>query len=300
MKSFRKAVLTAAAAGALSLALAANAQAQAPHIPASAYRAGEPDVITRAPEPLQATDARPFHRAAFTAAYARAKRPAVAVLWNREYSDMLEQNTLSQARVDSVQARYGETIGLAAQRRGLGVAYGEAAGAAVASTTVSVGESKTSQARRTGPVERTDLQMRAAFQQTMASAGVRLVDRNVVMRSLAASKKTRGQEIDSQQIEAEAIASHAQVLIEVLTTRDAAAPLGWSVFVSIKRMADGVILAEGYLDGEQPKDAPAPRVKFEADPNGGYREAPQSNAATDVGRRMGEQTLARLGEALAR
>lgn len=281
--------------GMLGLTLAAHAQTAA-QIPASAYRAGEPDVIT--PPPLPAANPQRFQRAAFASAYARARRPAVAVLWNREYSDMLEQTTVSRARVDSVQVRHGETLGLATQRRGLGMAYGEAESVSVASTSVTVGDVKTSQARRAGPVERVDLQMRAAFLQTMASAGVRLVDRNVVVRSVAARKKAKADALDSQQVEAEAMASHAQLLMEVLATRDVAAPTGWSIFVSIKRLADGLVLAEGYMDGQLPPDAPKPPPRFEADPGGGYRQAVQPDTVADVGRRMGEQTLARLGEAL--
>ncbi len=297
MKHFRTAVLTAVA-GAFGLAV--PAQGQTSHIPASAYRAGEPEVYTPPPGSSPETGAPHFQRTAFASAYARAKHPAVAVLWNREYSDMLEQASASQARVDSVAVRQDEMVGLAARRRGTGLAYGQAHGAFAGSTTVTVEETKTSQARRDGPAERLDLQMRAAFLQTMASAGVRLVDRNVVMRSVAARKKGRAEELDSQQIEAEAIASHAQLLMEVLATRDSAAPMGWSIFVSIKRMADGLVLAEGYMDGQRPKEAPQLRTRFEADPRGGYREAVEVATVADLGRRVGEQTLARLGDALAR
>ena len=294
----------ALAAAGVSLALVFAARAQTPHIPASAYRAGEPDVIAPPPPPAPASNVPQFHRAAFAAAYARAGRPTMAVLWNREFSDMLEQSTASQVRVDSSYARTGEALGLAVRGRGTGLAYGQADSAGVANTTVTAGEVKTRQARRSAPVESVDLQLRAAFLQTMASAGVRLVDRNLVMRTTAArhkgQDKGQGAGLDSQQIEAEAISAHARLLMEVLATRDAAAPLGWSTFVSIKRMADGVVLAEGYMDGQLPKDAPQPAPRFEADPHGGYRQVAEPTTVADIGQRLGEQTLARLGEALAR
>lgn len=301
MMLFRQAA-QAAAGGAFALALAGSpaAQAQTPSIPASAYRQGEPDVIAPAALASNAMDAPAFHRAAFAAAYARAGRPAMAVLWNREFSDMLEQSTASQVRVDSASARTGEALGMAVRGPGAALAYGQADAAAVAHATITAGEVKTTQARRHGPAERVDLQMRAAFLQTMASSGVRLVDRNLVMRTTAARQKAKSAGLDSQQIETEAIAAHARLLMEVLATRDAAAPLGWSVFVSIKRMADGVVLTEGYMDGLPPQDAPRPAPRFEADPRGGYREAVQPLTASDVGRRAGEQTLARLEQALAR
>ena len=295
-----KTAALAAAGALLALGFAARAQTpvHTPYIPASAYRAGEPDVI--APPPAPVSSVPQFHRAAFAAAYARAGRPTIAVLWNREFSDMLEQSTAAQEREDTSYARTGEALGLAVRGRGAGLAYGQADSAGAASTTVTVGEGKTIQARRNGPAERVDLEMRAAFLQTMASAGVRLVDRNLVMRTTAARHKGQGAGLDSQQVETEALAAHARLLMEVLATRDAAALLGWSVFVSIKRMADGVVLTEGYMDGRLPKDAPRPAPRFEADPHGGYRQVAEPTTVADIGQRLGEQTLARLGEALAR
>jgi hypothetical protein len=118
------------------------------------------------------------------------------------------------------------------------------------------------------------------------------------MRTTAAAKKTGN---DSQQVETEAFLKHARLLLEVLNTRDNASPTGWATYVSIKRLSDGVVLAEGYMDGQAAAGAPKPAPRFEADPSGGFREvvAP-APAPADMGRMAAEQTLARLGEALAR
>ena len=99
-------------------------------------------------------------------------------------------------------------------------------------------------------------------------------------------------------MESEALLQHAKLLMEVLHTPDAASPRGWSVHVSIKRTDDGVLLTEGYMDTRPPARASNEPRRFEADPNGGFREALPSDTIGDIGRRIGEQTLARLGEAL--
>jgi hypothetical protein len=255
-------------------ALPPAAFAQAPNIPASAYRSGQPDTLT--PPPAAVSDVPVLNRGSFSAAYAKAGRPTIAVLWNREFTDMLQQGSASQVSVDSA---------------------AEVRGAAIGNTTVTMQDTKTTQAQRRGPVERVDLQMRASFMQTITSAGVKLVDRNVVMRTTAAKQKG---DLDSQQIETEALSKHARLLMEVLNTRDATSPTGWATYVSIKRLADGVVLAEGYMDGKPAEGTPKPAPKFEADPRGGFREVVQPVKVGDVGRLVGEQTLARLGEALAR
>lgn len=273
-------------------ALAASALAQAPAIPESAYRKGMPDTLT--PPPVAVTTGPTLNRAGFSAAYARAGRPSIAVLWNREFSDTLQQHSASQVSIDTLRAG----VSSAEAVRVPGYTAAQVSGAVVGNTTITSQEVKTQQAQRAGPVELVDLQMRSAFMQTITSAGVRLVDRNVVMRTTAAKQKGGG--LDSQQVETDALTRHATLLMEVLNTRDAASPTGWATYVSIKRLADGIVLAEGYMNARPPEDAPRPAPRFEADPRGGFREVVKPVSVGDAGKLVAEQTLARLGEALAR
>jgi hypothetical protein len=260
--------------------LAAAAAAQVPQIPESAYRRGQADVLTPAPAPASQAAASPFNAAAFSGSYARAGRPTIAVLWNREFSDMLEQSTRNVLRVDtrgSVDQVGNPVVG----------ARGHI------STVESQGEERSRQRLRAGPVENQDFQMRSAFISTMTARGVQLVDRNVVMRKTAQGK----QGADVQQIEADAVGKHAKLLMEVLNTPDPASPTGWATQVSIKRFSDGVILAMGYIDAT----STAPSAKrFEPDPNGGFREAATaSTRPADLGHMAAEHALARLADALA-
>jgi hypothetical protein len=271
--------------------LAAIAAAQAPAIPESAYRKGMPDVLTPAPAPAAAPGPARlvFDRGAFAGAYAKAGRPTIAVLWNRQFTDVLEQSSASQTSIESARA----AAGTRESARLPGYAATEVRGAAIATTTITSGEVKGQQAERAGPVERVDLQMRSAFIQAIASSGARLVDRNIVMRTTAA--KAKGSR-DSQQVETDALVQHAKLIMEVLNTPDPASPTGWATFVSIKRLADGVVLTEGYTDGQAPPPPAAP-PRYEADPRGGFREvvvAAPTRTPADVGRQAAEQTLARL------
>ena len=281
MKKIEKAL------GASLLALlcgSGGAQVSAPAIADGAYRPGMPDVIGRA-APAQLPG---FNVAAFSAAYASAGKPAVAVLWNRQLSDVLEQGSSSALTIDSA------AIG-AAQVDG-----GSIIGASERRTTLTAQDSKSRQPERAQPAEHRDLQMRSAFMQAMVRAGVHLVDRNVVMRTRAAAQK--GQPHDEQQIETEALAQHAKLLMEVLNTPDPDSPTGWATYVSVKRIADGVLMAEGYIDGKAAPVPPPPK-RFVADPNGGFKEAHAEKVVpsmSDAGKRAAEMAMQNLQQALAR
>ncbi len=275
---------------ALLAVVAGAALAQNQNIPESAYRKGQTDVLSPAPA---APSGPTYDRAKFSVAYAKAKRPTVAVLWNREFTDMLEQSSATQISIDNSQAAVA-TREVAAVP---GYAAGIATGAGRSNTTITARDTKTQQAARRGPVERVDLQMRSSFLQTMTSAGVRTIDRNVVMRTTAAKRKEGNH--DKQEVETAALVKHATLLMEVLNTRDNASPTGWATYVSVKRLSDGMVLTEGYFDGKVDENAPKPVPKFEADPRGGYREIYEPVKVGEVGRLVAEQTLARLGDALA-
>jgi hypothetical protein len=269
--------------------VAAVATAQVPNIPDSAYRRDLPMVLT--PAPASPSPAPQFNREAFAAAYARAGRPAIALLWNREFTDLLQQGMAYQLSIDSVHAAAGSREAVRAD----GYQAAGAQGAMASSTTVTQREVRSGQGLRSGPAERIDLEMRSGFVQAITGAGVRLVDRNVVMRTTAAR---RTGSLDSQQVETDALARHAELVMEVLNTRDAHSPTSWATFVSIKRLGDGVVLAEGYMNGRPPQDSAAPPWRFEADPDGGFREVRRSASPGDAGRLAGELTLARLTGAL--
>jgi hypothetical protein len=277
-----------------ALIFAAGALAQAPTIPDSAYRKNQPDVLV-ADKPANPMVAAPaFNSAAFTAAYRKAGSPNMVVLWNREFSDMLQQSSASQISIDTTRSGNANVT----REAGPGWSTAESSSSSRGNTTITARDTKTVQAQRGGPIERVNLQMRSSFVQTIVSAGVRLVDRNLVMRTTATTKKG---ELDSQDIETSAFVKHAKLLMEVLNTPDSASPTGWATFVSVKRLTDGVVLMEGYMDGNLPEGAAKPMPKFEADPRGGFREvSAPATSVSEVGSRVAQQTLGLLSQAMAR
>jgi hypothetical protein len=314
-------LLTCAALAVLSQAVVAQTLQSQIVIPEEAYRKNQPMVLTPAPRvvvaaPMAIPEAPLFSQAQFSLAYAKAGKPTMVVLWNRELTDMLEQTSRPSVSIDSSYNRQ----------------YSPGQVSGQANTTISAGPIRTQEMQqRDNPEERINLQLRSSFLQTLSAAGVRLVDRNLVMRKTATADKAAAAKaaakdkskdkagpspLDNQTVEMEAFGKHAKMLMEVLNTPDRASPSGWSTYVSIKSLADGVILMEGYSSGKPPPPLPAAPVsteplkpiRYEADPRGGYRPvyetppaviAPKALTVQDLGKRIGEETLGKMTSALA-
>ncbi|MBF5007009.1 hypothetical protein [Diaphorobacter caeni] len=271
---------------ALSTALLApSMHAQTSERMPDVYRDGQPEVL-QAPPPRRSADAAPvLQRTEFAQAYARAGRPTIALYWNRQLAELMEPSDIVQTHIETMDTSGGDERRAGEER--------------TRNITVTTQRLSGKDPRRARLPEHLELQLRSAFMQTVTSAGVRLVDRNLVIRSTSAQRKGAAAERHGQHVESEALQRHARLLMEVLHTPDPASPRGWSVHVSIKRVEDGAVLTEGYMDTRAPeRPANMPR-RFEADPNGGFREVLPSDSIGDIGRRMGEQTLARLHEALS-
>jgi hypothetical protein len=268
--------------------------AQTPVIPESAYRKSQPEALTAEQQvSVKVTTTPAYSSTVFSTAYRAAGSPAMVILWNREFSDTLVQGSASQLSIDSSRASAAGVI----REAGEGWRSSNAASASRSNLTITAQDTKTVQAQRSGPVERVNLQMRSMFVQTIVDAGVKLVDRNLIMRTVANSKTS---ELDTQSIETSAFIKHAKLLMEVLNTPDTAAATGWATFISVKRLTDGVILMEGYMDGNLPEGADKQMPKFEANPNGGFRQVIAEVKVTDVGARVARQTLGLLSQAMTR
>ena len=283
-KGARAALMIPLALTTALLALPTQAQQMRDRMPQDIYRDDQPEVLP-APLPVRSPDAQPtLQRAAFAQAYARAGRPTIAVYWNRQLAELMEPTDIAQTSIESIDTRTGYDKRDHEER--------------TRDVTVTTQRLRSTEQRRSRLPEHLDLQLRSAFMQSMTSAGVKLVDRNMVIRTTSAQRKGPASARHGQHVESEALLQHAKLLMEVLHTPDAASPRGWSVHVSIKRTDDGVLLTEGYMDTRPPARASNEPRRFEADPNGGFREVLPSDTIGDIGRRIGEQTLARLGEAL--
>lgn len=264
------------------MALAWGALACASVLPAQAqYRGGRPETL----QPMPRTTASATNAAtvtSFRTAYEKAARPRIAVFWNRDLDDRLTTD------YDQILQASRDTSRVAA------VAVDPHAGAVVAAeqssevTTLRAGERPIAQqAARPGLAERTDWPVAAAFNGQLQSAGVRLVDRALAMRALAAASSLDARR-DVQTMELKALQDKADLLVEILQTPDPNAPLGVLFRVDVKWIATGEVLVSVATDGTPARTGPG---RFVAGANGFEREAPRAPGADDVGRVLATVTM---------
>lgn len=263
---------------ALVLLCLAAGMAQAQETPP--MREGMPPVLDGAAERARAqgdADARAL--ADFSAAYQRAQRPALLMLWHRELSD----------NVDS--------------------------GKEVAATVVSSGERARDNYARTiklqwkqgserpvallGPASAARFE--AGFQQTLTSAGVALVDRNTAVR-MSALKQVQGGASEAgfnfQTLEAGALATYARYFVELRFVPDGAAN---EARVTVIESATGVIvadlLASDVLQGGPGKPG-APKADWAAVDGKGFVRQPRVRTEQEEGRLMAQALMRALAVTL--
>lgn len=264
----------AAALVALAIAGIGAAQAQ--------YRSGRPDTLRPAPgvKPSAAAEGEAFRHA-----YERAGRPRIAVFWNRDLDDRL---TTGYDRVLEATQSSSHVATVAASP------YGDAAiagGQASAVTTLRAGERATdARGPRALLAERTDWPVVAGFNTTLQSVGVRLVDRALAMRALAAAADA-AERRDVQTVELKALQDKAELMVEVLQTPDAGAPLGVMFRIDVISVTSGEILASIATDGQPEAAAPG---RFVAGADGFVREAPREPSAAEIGQVLAQATMAAL------
>jgi hypothetical protein len=142
------------------------------------------------------------------------------IFWGRNLDETLE-----------TQRRRREVVDISAQRQRLHM-------------TSSVGEVVDDQPRFTALDSQQGATLESAFKQTLLATGTRLVDRNASVRATHA-QGTRS-ERNAQLVEADAILSKADLLVEVEFVPDAAAPLAQGFKVSVKAFDSGAELASFY------------------------------------------------------
>lgn len=218
---------------------------------------------------------------AFRVAYQRAGAPRIALYWNRVLSDEGE-------------SRYADRLSIRrrteAATAGGYVGHGINAAAGVRTDDV---EATSGRVRLDGPAresmdEADDWRVGSAFNAALQSAGVRLIDRSVSMRTTArASRSGR----DPQAVEMDALANKAELLMEVLQTPDDQSPIGYSFRVEVKEVRTGRVLATIFEDGSGVRNAPR---RFVAGPAGFEREASQAIGPDDLGRTIARDVMAAM------
>lgn len=274
-----------AAAVALSFAPAtALAQAARPEPPAPVYRDGEPAVLAPPPPPEDPQAHNRQVSAAFRGWYARAKRPAMMVFWNRELTDeAITQYVESQVSREQTQG----------SQNGVG---GKDSPASSSQTVQSkVASQETSRRAVTGgryaPMDPLlSSQLEAAFQSAWLGLSVELVDRNAIIRAMS-TVATDAQRADTQLLESVSLKQGVEYLIEVLPIATSASPTGLVFQVRVKHLPSSTLVAQ-FNTSALPPAGPA---SWSAGPGGFQKRAGSSPTDPEsIGAELAFQTMARF------
>lgn len=263
LHSFPVAALVAALVASMGLSLPAGAQ----------YREGQPMVLAPVSDP-QSGVAAPDDTG-FRSAYAKAGSPRITVFWNRQLSDTLTTQ-YDQVQQAEVHASAGQITRVSPSGNALATVRQSSAVA-----TLREGERALPQVGEARSLlsERSEWSIASAFSTRLQRAGVRLVDRNMAMRSQAAGE-TAADRRDVQGLEIKALQGNSELLAEVLQTADPRAPFGVMFRVDIKDVSSGELLASVVSDGRPPARGPG---RFVAGRKGFERERPPEATPADIG-----------------
>ncbi len=244
------------------------------------FRSGTPPVLT--PPPRQA-DSRVLDEAQSAAEYRRAGSPRVVVFWNRELSDRIAND------YDTVMLERGESASGAASAVSRNGRYAEGAQVSAYERETRIGKREVTDDSRASLLgEDREWTFLEAFQGRLQSAGVRLVDRSLAMRSIAAQP---GGPYDKQTAEMGGIARFADLMLAIVQTPADDAPLGVRFKVTVTDLRDGTILTTLVDDGESRMAGPG---RFVAGATGFERERAAGIDAGRAGSNLASTLLARL------
>lgn len=262
---------------ALVAACAAQAENQA------LYRQGLPHVL----EPAATTPRAEVVLERYRAAYAARQQPRIAVYWNRDLSDRVATTYREDLRLRQ-SGGYDVTTTRDVERYSDGSsALVQASGGFDRTLDASHGESAEVAARRSGMAERADWAVESTFSQALLSAGSRLVDRAVMIRTADGAQEA-GDRPNIQALEMAALAGKADLLMEVLQTPDSQAPTGFSFRITVKDVDSGALIASLVTRAEpqQPQSR-----NYVATSRGFQAEAADMDA---VGRQLATEAMASL------
>lgn len=282
----------------LGLSLCAATLTLAGAAGAAEYRENMPEVLgpsDEAPEvqqqsvgPSQAEIGRRF-----ASAYRNAGEPRIAVFWNRTFSSRLSQWVSEgrllvsrEARVDAEERDPNEgTHSLSADMDDSVTAAGQR----------NVGQPRSG--RPMGALANAEFEM--GFTDPMLGAGARLIDRATIMRVTESNVRRQAghdRASDAQIIETEALKGYADYIAEITMLADADAPRVRAFRVQVKRIPEGLIVANVLARGE--KTSKESRTSWRAGEDG-YEKVtrPETVSAVELGRSVALETMQALARA---
>lgn len=263
----------------------------APSLAASPYREDAPPVMQ--PPPLAApVDIITPAIKHFQARYQTTGRPRIALFWNVELVDSLEDQMVKTRRLsggthESVNSLEETTAGEAGKAK---LVEGEAKSSIDLTATETTRRISANVKRRTELSERDMWKTETSFTSTMREAGVRFIDRNTILRTSALTEGTE----NTRALETRALLGKADLLMEVLMTQDPDAPLGWGFRMNLRNIKTGEDRASLYTEALPIISTPS-RTRFHATDTGFTKvvEEPQATVQ-DVGRALAVEVMSAI------
>lgn len=218
------------------------------------------------------------------AAYYKAKgKPRIALFWNREQSDVLvrqnESVSYSNERLSTTETE-DEVATYSGEHT-----FRDFDG--VHTTVKKQVSGERDDNLRAGLNEKADVLLRTAFRNAFASAGIQLVDRNMMLRTAASAMKSN----DAQLSEIKGLVDKADWLVELVLVQDNYAPLGYGFRVSVKNIKNSTVITEFYTKAIPPSSN---EVKIIAVPGQGFKQAYLRPSVSDIGNQLALEVMNEL------
>jgi hypothetical protein len=230
----------------------------------------------------------------FSALYKRKGSPRMVVLWDRQYSDKTATNWQEQERVDVLKESSNSGNNLTTSESGgkstlSETSYDDAESSKVSIVSGKIRQNLTPTEDRRTLNESSTWQLESAFSTTLSEAGVRLIDRDVLLRnkSLGINSKTP----NLQALETQALQNAASILIQVLVTADDTSATGLLFNIKVKNIKTGQMLASVTSDGSSQQQTEG---SYQATSTGFEKVAPPAPTLGEGGRNLATQMMQAL------
>lgn len=194
----------------------------------------------------------------FSAAYQKAKKPRIAIFWNRELTDALDE-WYGNSRTVVTQTGQGSLNGNLTSKSLSGDLNLSQSGS---SQTTIENQQRTGANQRIQPSESWDWQFQEGFIGPFLKAGAHVVDRAAIVRLTGVNAGGNS----GPAIETKALQSMADLLIEVLVSPQGQSTTGYELRARVLETNTGRILAyvnsRGLKEWNQPKEAIATNQGF--------------------------------------
>jgi len=265
---------------------------------ASAQYRQEQRPVLEPPQAAQPADRTKEIIDAFQSAYRAAGAPRIALFWNVVLSDQVAEGVTSSSRLrsqksETVNRLEQETAGEAGNSRLIDGDSRRTEDVMASRTTRATDSAK----RGTPLAERDAWLLETAFTKTLMEGGANLIDRNMIVRTTALELEAdKGRE--QRSAEAKALLGKADVLLEVLMTRDTDSPLGWGFRCSLREIVTGRLKGSFYTKALP--EVPARHGRFQATNKGFERVDVRPTVGVNVvGRKLALDLMDQLKGAMA-